>query len=141
MIDGLINAGAIPALEMTLRYTAQRQALIAHNIANLSTPDFQPLDVSPRAFQEVLGRAIDRRRAVGGELAWEETTEIRRDGRGEMTLTPRTPTGNILFHDRNNRDLERHMQDLAENASAHRIAADLLKSRYDILRSAMREVA
>jgi flagellar basal body rod protein FlgB len=43
----------------------------------------------------------------------------------------------VLFHDRNNRDLERLMQGLAENTTTYRVAADLLRSRYDVLRTAI----
>ena len=46
LIDHLLNADALPSLERTVQFAARRQELIAHNIANLSTPNFQPLDVS-----------------------------------------------------------------------------------------------
>ena len=54
-LDDVVNSGAIPALEMTMRFAGRRQALLAHNIANLDTPNFQPKDVSPRWFQRMLG--------------------------------------------------------------------------------------
>lgn len=63
--------------------------------------------------------------------------EIGRDG--SLRLNPRTSSGNILFHDRNNRDLERTMQSLVENASAFRVATDLLRNRTTALRDAMAE--
>ncbi len=141
MIEGLSNAGATPVLEMMLRFAGQRQRIIAHNIANLDTPDFRPADVSPTTFQATMARAVDQRRArTGGEhgaLAWKETPELVRDDAGELRLVPRTPSGNVLFHDRNNRDLERLMQDLAENSVAFRTAADLLRSRMDVIRAAI----
>ncbi|MCA9300771.1 MAG: hypothetical protein KDA28_16995 [Phycisphaerales bacterium] len=143
MIDQVTDAGALPALELMIRYAGQRQRLLAHNIANISTPGFIPLDVRPEAFQETLGKAIEaRRKATGGmhgALDWEETRQLRRVGRGDLALDPRTPGDNVLFHDRNNRSLERLMQDLAENASAFRVASDLLKSQKDLLRRAMSE--
>ena len=33
----VVHAGPLPALEMTIRFAGARQALIAHNIANIST--------------------------------------------------------------------------------------------------------
>ncbi|MDX2146082.1 MAG: flagellar basal body rod protein FlgB [Planctomycetota bacterium] len=140
MISELANAGAMPSLELTLRFAAQRQRILAHNIANVNTPNFRPLDVSVTGFQRELREAIEQRRArSGGEqgrLELRQTQELRTDG-GGLTLNPTTPADNILFHDRNNRDLERMMQDLAENAMAFRVASDLLKSRQELLRTAI----
>jgi flagellar basal-body rod protein FlgB len=132
MLNDLLSAGSIPVLEMTLRFAGRRQEIIAHNIANLDTPNFQPMDVSPAAFQRSLAAAVDARRERRGQggLRLPETREIRPDGRGGLTLKPRTASGNILFHDRNNRDLERLMQDHAENAAVFRVATELLRSKY-----------
>ena len=142
-LDQLQSAGAMPALELTMRFAGQRQRLIAHNVANLETPNFQPLDVDPRHFQAMLGEAIaDRRSRNGGghgALRWKSTGQIERSGRGGLTLRPGTSSGNILFHDRNNRDLERTMQDMVENAAVFRTAADLLRSRTDMLRQVISE--
>ena len=56
-----------------------------------------------------------------------------------MTLRP-SPTGdNLLFHDQNDRDVERIMQDLVENFMAFRTAAQFLRSRFDLISSAIRE--
>lgn len=151
-IRDLTNAGAIPALEAAVRFSAQRQALIAHNIANFSTPDFIPLDVSVKDFQQNLREAVEARRrgeGVGGgasmgplPLASTEEVTVERNCEGEPTalrLLPRTPGPGILFRDRNNRDMERTLQDLVENATMFRVASDLLRNRYDMLRVAISE--
>lgn len=142
-IDQLSNAGALPSLELTMRFAAQRQQLIAHNIANVSTPDFIPLDASPREFQRVLGDAVDRRRGetggMQGELAWDETRELTRDTRGELRIEPSTPSGNVLFQDRNNRDLEKMLQDLSENAAVFRTASELMRTQVNQLQRAIAE--
>lgn len=135
----LVESGAMPALEMTARFAARRQEILAHNIANIDTPGFIPRQVSTRAFQEALGRAIDRRRASGGDaLELEATREVRMTADG-LALDPRTPSGNILFHDRSNRDLERMMADLAENVGVFRLATDLLRTRHGLIASALAE--
>jgi flagellar basal-body rod protein FlgB len=142
MIDQLTNADAIPALEAMVQFSGRRQKLISHNIANLSTPSFQPLDVSVAGFQRQLAEAVDRRRETyggqRGELEIADSREVRQTGIG-LELEPRPHGRNILFHDQNNRDLERTMQDLAENVAVFRVASDLLKSRMDLLRSAISE--
>ncbi len=142
-IDQLTNDGAIPALEASVQFAARRHSLIAHNIANLSTPYYRPKDVSVDGFRRQLAEAIDERRerAPGrkGGLELGPSREVGRDEAGRLTLTPREGGRNVLFHDRNNRDLERTMQDLVENVAHFRVSSDLLKGRLDLLRSAIAE--
>ncbi|HMN41209.1 MAG TPA: hypothetical protein PKE29_10215 [Phycisphaerales bacterium] len=142
LISELGNSGAIPSLELMVRYSGARQRVIAHNIANLDTPDFRPLDVSPRDFQVALGKAIDARRqttGTEGALNFQGSSQIRMDAQGNMTLTPGTASGNILFHDRNNRDLEGLMSQQAENAAVFRTSIELLRTRYGLLQVAISE--
>ncbi|MDX2114370.1 MAG: hypothetical protein SFZ24_01945 [Planctomycetota bacterium] len=140
-ISGITDTGALPVLEKTVQFAARRHELIAHNIANLSTPNFQPRDVSVTGFQAALAEAVDRRRARAagrGPLDFPGTREVRPTAQG-LRLRPMSPSHNVLFHDRNNRDLERTMQDMVENLTAFRAASDLLKNRMDLLNAAIRE--
>lgn len=145
LIDGLTNAGAMPSLELTMRFAGQRQRVIAHNLANFDTPDFVQRDVSPAAFQKSLQEAIEARRTrTGGRFGTLEmgsTQEVRFDAGGRLRLTPRTPVGGVLGHDRNNRDLERTLQDLTETAGAFRAASALYTSQRTMLRDAISERA
>jgi flagellar basal-body rod protein FlgB len=142
-IDEVTSSGAMPVLEATMRFAGARNRLLAHNIANLDTPDFRPLDVSPKGFQAQLRQAVEDRRArTGGGhggLGLKDTHEVRVRPGGGLELRPRTSSGNILFHDRNNRDLERTVQDLVENVGVFRVSSDLLRSKYELLRVAMTE--
>ncbi|HHN77818.1 MAG TPA: hypothetical protein ENK11_03960 [Phycisphaerales bacterium] len=142
IINQIDNAGALPALEKMMRFAAGRQKLIAHNIANFDTPDFRPVDVDPRAFQDQLAEAVEERRGRdpgSGELVMKATREVEPLADGRLRLDPRTGSGNILFHDRNNRDLERTMQSLVENAAMFRLASDLYRNRSRLLRDAIAE--
>ena len=143
MIRDLVTADAIPTLAASMRFAAQRQPLIAHNIANISTPEFRPTDVDPKTFQKTLAKAVESRRqeygGVRGELRIEESREIRLNGRGDLELRPREIGENILFHDRNDRDLERLLQDQVENVAAFRLATQLFRSRMNLLNTAISE--
>lgn len=140
-LDDIASAGAIPALEMSVRFAGQRQRLIAHNIANLTTPGFSPLDASPRGFQETLDQAIrdrrDRTAGMHGQLLWNESDELIRDEHGQLALAPSPQSPGILFHDRSHRDIERLMQDHAENAAVFRVSIELLRSRYQQVNDAI----
>ncbi len=141
MIGGVTNTEDMSVLERLVQFSGQRHRLIVNNIANFDTPGYRPLDVSVQDFQAQMRDAINEHRASprrGGALEIEDSAEIEFFA-GSMTLHP-TPIGeNILFHDGNDRDLDRTMQDLVENFLTFRVATELLRSRYDILHSAIAE--
>lgn len=142
MISGLFDSGALPALQRMIQFTEQRQKLLAHNVANLSTPYFKPADVDPRGFQAALGEAIDRRRGTArpnsGALKLEDTSEVKFES-DRLALEPSRLNEGLLFHDENNRDLERLMQDVAENAMAHNVAVEMFRSEMGMIETAIRE--
>ncbi len=145
-IRDLNTAGALPALEMTVRYAGARQRLLAHNIANIETPNFVARDVAPSTFQKTLGEAIDRRRertgGAFGELNWRQTRDLRRgDTHGSVVLRPEDAHAGVLGHDRNATDLERLMQDMVENAAAYRVATDLYRSQRGTVMAAIAQRA
>jgi len=143
LIEGLTNAGAMPSLEQTMRFAGQRQRLIAHNVANFDTPDFVQQDVSTVDFQKTLREAVEaRRERTGGRfgaLPMASTSEVKIDASGRLRLTPQTPMGGVLAHDRNNRDLERTLQDLTETAVAFRAATSLYSAQRNVIRDAISE--
>lgn len=147
-IDGLVNGDSMPVLEASAQFAARRQGVLVHNIANFSTPNFQQRSLSVEDFQATLAEAVsDRRRrgGGGGDLNLSGNGEVRsvRDGSGQMRLEvkPTQASGNILFHDRNDRDLERSMADLAETVASFRVATDLFRTRIQLLQSAITERA
>lgn len=126
-----------------MQFAGQRHRIIANNIANLSTPEFRPADVSVEEFQAELGRAIDARDAADNaepaSFSLQSTNEVIVKDDQSLTLRP-SPTGeNLMFHDQNDRNVERVMQDLVENFMAFRTAAQFLRSRLDLITTAIRE--
>ncbi|MCH8005277.1 MAG: flagellar basal body rod protein FlgB [Planctomycetes bacterium] len=134
----MTNSDAVPVLERMLQFAGARHRLIVNNIANLDTPGFRPVDVSVGAFQEQIARAIDARRAGLGRFEPADSNQVEFSPTG-VRLHPVPVGANILFHDQNDRDLERSMQDLVENFLTFRLAADLLRSRFDLINTAIRE--
>lgn len=132
MIDDAVNMGSLPALERLVQFAGARHRMITNNVANLDTPGFRPLDVSVQAFQAQLAEAVD----TGREPVDSPQVEFTRGG---VVLHPDPAGANILFHDDNDRSLERTMQDLAENFMTFRVASELLRSRLDLINTAIRE--
>ena len=141
MIEGMFDYGALPVLERLVQFTGTRHKVLADDVANISTPYFKPRDLDPASFQATLQSAIDRRRGrginpVAGTLELEDTRQLRfQPGRTDVRPEP-TNTG-ILFHDQNNRDLERLMQHLAENTMTHNAGIDLIRNELGLLRLAI----
>lgn len=145
MFDSLFNSGGVGALSRTMQFAARRHDVIANNIANLSTPGFRTQDVDPKAFQAELARAVQARNESTGQardapLEFQDTEQIH-FGRDSVSITPKPSSQGILFHDGNDRDLERTMQSLTENVMVYRQAAELLQSRFNMLESVIRERA
>ncbi len=142
MIDGMFDHGSMPALERLVQFTSQRHRMILHNVANISTPNFRPKELSVDSFQQALGEAIDARRGKvnSSNLPFEvpDTKQIRFTPDG-VELKPDFNRENILFHDRNDRSIEHQMKDLAENTITHNMGLSLLRSHYQLMESAIRE--
>lgn len=137
----LFNNGSMPVLERLIQFTEARHRVLSNNVANLSTPYFKPTDLDPQAFQQTLRKAIDRRNRsanpAASPLKIQDTRQLtfRPDA---IDVTPQESNENILFHDQNNRDLERVMARVAENTLAHRTAIEFLRHQYTMLETAIR---
>lgn len=145
IFESFFNSGGVDVLARMMQFAGRRHELITNNIANLSTPNFRPQDVDPKSFQAEMARAIKERREAHGQarqgrLRLRDTDEVHFGG-ASMQLKPKAVGRGILFHDRNDRDLERTMQSLVENVMVYRQAAELLQSRFQIMRSVIRERA
>ena len=128
-IERLLNQGNAPLLERTLEFTAARHRLIAENVVNVDTPNYQQKDMSLETFQAMLRRRVeDRRNAAPGATGFNDIS-------GELEH----PERGILFHDGNNRSMEQLMSDQAKNALLHNMVVELLKKQYGALESALRE--
>lgn len=142
MIQGMFDSGALPVLHRLVQFTEERHKVLTNNVANLSTPYFKPGDLDAKSFQTALGRAIDKRRAAAhandGPLALRDTRQLmfRPD---RLEVRPQATNDGILYHDQNNRDLERTMQQLAENTLAHNAAIEMLRNQFAMIQTAIRE--
>lgn len=144
-VNGLFEYGALQATERLVQFTSKRHGELVNNIANINTPYFKPRDLEPAEFQASLQDAIRRRRSrtnganpLRGQLEMRNSWNMRYTDTG-IEARPRDQNENILFHDQNNKDIERMMQDLAENTMTHRLGIDMLKNQVDLLKTAIRE--
>jgi flagellar basal-body rod protein FlgB len=125
-LDRLLNQSNVPLLERVLDFSAQRQNLIAQNMANLDTPGYVQKDLDADKFYAML-----RERAERGAPGAESFDDIPAD------LT--NPTAGILFHDGNNRSMEQLQALQAKNALMHNLVVELLRKQYAQLNMALSE--
>lgn len=139
-LTDLGNSGSIPALEKVIAFTEARQRMLAENIANIDNPDYRAKQLDPKAFQESLRKALNvRRERSTSELTLKGTDEVRQDEHGHLLITPsEVPAENVLFHDNTNARVERQMAAMAENTMMHQAAIELLRSRFEGLKAAIR---
>lgn len=139
MIDGFLGSSTLPTLERSLQYMSARHRLLAGNIANIETPGFRPVDVKPAAFQGALREALEAgRQDESGSLEFDESAPVVFNESGAQ-LRPEVLAENIMFHDGNDRSMERLMQRVHENVYAFRMASQLLRNQFDLLNTAIRE--
>ncbi|HEY2586500.1 MAG TPA: hypothetical protein VGI81_12115 [Tepidisphaeraceae bacterium] len=127
-IDRLLNDGAEPLLEQTLRFTAARHKLIAQNVVNISTPGYRQQDLSVDKFQQLLAeRAGQADASTPGSVSFDDIgADVQDTHRG------------ILFHDGQTRSMEQLMSDQAKNALMHNLAIELLRDQFQLMQSALR---
>ena len=59
MWSSWLNGSTLPALEQVTSFAQKRHLLLAGNIANLDTPDYQTRDISLTDFRTSLQEALD----------------------------------------------------------------------------------
>lgn len=139
MIDGILGGSSLPALERSIQYMSARQRLLAGNLANIETPGYRPTDVAPAAFQQALRDALDQDKVdQQGRLAFDESAPVS-FSQGGTELKPEVLAENIMFHDGNDRSMERLMQKMQENVYSFRVSAQLLRNQFDLINTAIRE--
>jgi flagellar basal-body rod protein FlgB len=129
IVNRLLNQDATPVLERTLAFTEARQQLLADNIANATTPNYQQKDLSVSAFQAQLRDRVEAQSRSGpGAVSFDD-----------ITTEAGNPSSGILFHDGNNRSMEQLMTENAKNVLMHNLVVELLRRQYQTMDMALKE--
>lgn len=140
LIERLIDRGTMPVLRQVMMFTEARHEVLANNVSNFDTVGFKMKDLDYQAFNEELQSAVDRRDSRGAALEMRDRRNISWDRLGRPRPRPiEIEDNNVLFHDRNNRFVEKQMSQMAQNAMRHNVAVELLRQQHDLLSMAIRE--
>lgn len=138
MIQQLLGDNtSINMLERMMNFTEQRHQLLLADIANVSTPGYVQQDVSVADFQKSLQDAVDSRTSNPSAEPQSTSTVEFAPHSSSLRLHPKDVVAGTPFHDRGVRSMESLMSNLADNAQVHNMAAQLLKSRYDLVTKAI----
>jgi flagellar basal-body rod protein FlgB len=138
-LSTLTEQGAAPALEKMMAFQEARLKMIAENIANAQTPGYRARQLDVAGFQRSLREALDTRQSPAEPFVVRSGEEVRTDVRGNLVVSPsQAPAENVLFHDDTNLSMEQQMSDLAQAGLWSDMAARLLQTRNDRIRSAIR---
>ena len=141
-LEGLLNRGSMPVLQQVMAFTQERHEVLVNNISNFDTVGHKMQDLPVEEFYEALDVAIaDRDRGgVSRPLRMRSTSNLHWDQAGRLHAEPmEIENSNILFHDGNNRFVEKQMSAMAKNALLHNVSAELLRGQYEMMRTALRE--
>lgn len=135
MLSSLLNQTALPALEQTVGFAARRHSLLASNLANMDTPDYQTRDISVGDFQTTLKAALQS--SAAPQSRYETPTDVRQANFTKV----RDISNQILYHDGSDVSLEQQVTEIAKNQSMHNTAIALMRSQFQTLKAAISESA
>jgi flagellar basal-body rod protein FlgB len=135
MLASLLNNTNLPALEQTVSFAAKRHMLLASNLANMDTPDYQTRDISVDDFQSSLKEAMASAQAPGSR--YESPAEVQQASYAQV----RDVSRQILYHDGSDVSLEEQVTEVAKNQSMHNTAVSLMRSQFQTLKAAIAESA
>jgi flagellar basal-body rod protein FlgB len=139
-IDRLMASPTTRAVELSAAFAEERQRVLAENLANVDTPDYQTKILDPRAFQKSLRAALDQAAGANdGRLELRGNAQCATGPDGRVAVRPASePAPNVLFHDGTNAQLEQLLADVNENALFYEMNTNFLRSRYQTMLMAIR---
>lgn len=141
MNSTMFTKGAIPVLEKGISFHTQRHRVITSNLANVNTPYYQARDLPVRQFYNFLNRAVDSRRAEGGNprrFEFRPWGDVSTNAHGSPRFRT-VPSGDVnqLRHDGNNVDIDMEMSKLARNTLMHNTLVGLLNNQFQMIGQAI----
>lgn len=136
MFSSLLGGTAVPALEQTVNFAQKRHLLLASNLANLDTPDYQTRDLSVDKFQDQLRTALTRPQSTGSPYS--QYSPVSQPESGDFTKV-RDISNQILYHDGSDVSLEQQVTEVSKNQAMHNTAIALMRSQFQTLKVAISE--
>jgi len=131
----MINSTTIPVLEQVVQFTQARHGVLAGNVANLDTPGYRAVDLSPEMFKSRLREAIDARDRSPQTSSLSHPAQPNYDPVREVGGSLRS----ILYHDDSDVSIERQVAEISKNQSMHNLALTIMTNQFRLLQTAISE--
>ncbi len=125
------KVGLFTALKQKMRYSSERQSLLAKNIANANVPGYKAVDLKPVAFDELVSASSGKL-----EIATTQPGHMRPQGgmtkfrvNEQKSTFETTPVGNNVV-------LEEQAMKMAENNTDYQTTTSIYKKMVEMFRLA-----
>ena len=140
MFSSMFSSPSLKGLEQTVAFAERRHAILAGNIANMSTPDYKTKDLSVENFQTSLRGAIQAERqeqemSPGLRFSLlgspnDATKPSFHQAKVAATEKVRDTMKEVVYNDGSNDNLEIQVTEMSKNQSMHTMAVALMKSQF-----------
>lgn len=130
----------VQAMVQRMNWMEQRQKVIAQNIANADTPNYQPQDLVKQDFRGLLGSSTSSASLTGVQLASTNSQHVGGSASpSDATYDPKNqrkayevaPAGNAVV-------LEEQLLKMNENMTDHRFISNLYQKNIAMLKSTLK---
>ena len=131
----IFNDRTLKTLEKSMDYSLKKHKAIAHNIANINTPDFKSVEVS---FKNQLKRALN----LSDQISLKKTSDKHITNNYSLDdIAPNINKNNLISHrvDKNNVDIDKEFTELVKNSIYHNATITQLNKRLQILKYTISE--
>ncbi len=129
--DLITNRTNIPFLKRALDLSSFRQKLTASNIANVSTPGYQPKEID---FKKELGFVLDKSKTSGTRTNPAHIRLGQTNQRTPEILSSQTTNPNNI----NSVDIEKEVVDLTDNELVYKFGTKFMSRSFSILRMSIK---
>ena len=145
MLNSIFESSTIPLLQQAAAFAERRHAVLAGNIANISTPDYKTRDLPVAEFQKALQEAVGRRRIaqLPAGANWSFTSPVASGEREqfpkELMRAAEGPPRTLTFQDGNNRSVESEALEMTKNSLLQNVAIELMMAQMNRLQAVISE--
>ncbi|MBW3539657.1 MAG: flagellar basal body rod protein FlgB [Planctomycetes bacterium] len=137
------DAGTLGLLEKLAVFGQRRHEVLAGNVANIDTPGYRTRDLPVEEFQQALreavagsGRSPTSSGAVSGGQSPAELADF---FPARLFRAREADPSNLVFHDGNNRSIEREMMEMTKNSMMQSFAVELMAAQMNLLQAVISE--
>jgi flagellar basal-body rod protein FlgB len=146
MLPSLFKSTTFESLEQTISFAERRHNILASNIANMDTPDYQTRDLSVDDFQASIKDLIATRKRQADESPTMRFSVLQQNEASDLTAARdlavqkvHDAMRQVVYNDGSNDNLELQVTEAAKNKSLHEVAVALLRSQFKALQMAISE--